>query len=1102
MLYNYNINFYFQFFIIKIENNNYKIYKKVKIIIINYNYMDNFFNLLSNNDFYIDKNEKKKEIYNRYCHLNRYLKLNLLEKNKLIEIINKLAQYTEKKEFEYKDFKFGNKIICLDEQQQKIIVHDPYHHFRIIACAGSGKTTTILCRIKYLLENYILPDKILILTFNRDACDNLKNRIYDLFGFYINIEIRTIDSFAAKIYHKYSENKVKFTAISELCIFALKILQQHGDKICKQYAYIFFDEFQDIDNIQFDILKQYVNNGCYLTVIGDDNQNIYQWRGSDNFYMINYDLIFENTITYPIFTNYRSIKSIIMLANASISNNNNQIKKDMKSKKDSKIRPKLILYKDAKTQCREIIKRMTYLVDNFNYQFDDFAILSRNGTYLKLFEEYLCKYNKEERLIPYMALISDDKNDTKPVLSKGHITISTIHKSKGLEWKAVFIIGLHDKYFPCFMNNNFLNIEEERRLFYVGVTRAIEYLYFVVNPMELPVSRFISEVKDYFDYENQSKLPIYEDIKEIFGQDNESIKITGYSVTEAIKLLKSSDFNDLREMKLLTDIEVEEILLFDKELYFNDEIKKNNFESDFGDFCDRIITRKITEFGKNNIGDMPAYQIIEATYLTKEEIELLQQNQIHQLIRIYDKNEILEILNNVIYDTVRVKLTNIINKINFNKDILNKIVREHTYPDHFLKKLKDSYNKYINKENITDNILDDIYNVGLCGKFIDNRRRLVYRNIYNIFMNSIESIKERIDLYTEQIKVDENICKVTTQYKWKDNEYYIAGELDMINITKKELIDFKCSGSNFKMEWYIQLLLYYSLLKINKKTYDIQYLSIFNILKGKVYKIKLDNFDYQKFINFFSELIENEVSNKRHKPLNLDILLENNNEISEIKNIYINKRIVKENIDQSHYMVLDTETTGFDINTDDILQIAYNIYDENFNIIKRINKYIINEYCLISDFNTKIHGIDNDIIKEKGRKFNYVINDFIDDLYNIKYIVGHNINYDLSIIETNLYKYKSEFINIFRNKTIICTKKKGKNICNLMNSIGRPKNPSLQELYYYLFKENIIDAHNAQNDVDACARCFLVLEKRRLKNIKMKSMINDINLKKILKYKN
>ena len=57
---------------------------------------------------------------------------------------------------------------------------------------------------------------------------------------------------------------------------------KYGKEISREYRYIFFNEFQDVNNHQFNILKVFAENGYILTVIGDDCQNIYQWCGSNN----------------------------------------------------------------------------------------------------------------------------------------------------------------------------------------------------------------------------------------------------------------------------------------------------------------------------------------------------------------------------------------------------------------------------------------------------------------------------------------------------------------------------------------------------------------------------------------------------------------------------------------------------------------------------------------------------------------------------------------------------------------------------------------------------------------------------------------------------
>ena len=76
------------------------------------------------------------------------------------------------------EFKFGDKVVNLDSFQNKVITSDTNKNLRIIACAGSGKTTTILCKIKYMIDKLKINQKrILLTTFNIDAANILKDRL-------------------------------------------------------------------------------------------------------------------------------------------------------------------------------------------------------------------------------------------------------------------------------------------------------------------------------------------------------------------------------------------------------------------------------------------------------------------------------------------------------------------------------------------------------------------------------------------------------------------------------------------------------------------------------------------------------------------------------------------------------------------------------------------------------------------------------------------------------------------------------------------------------------------------------------------------------------
>ena len=76
--------------------------------------------------------------------------------------------------YRYGDMK---KTIKLTDEQYNIVVAPKDSHYKVIACAGSGKTTTILCRIKYLIDSGVMPYDIMLTTFNVDAAENMKNKL-------------------------------------------------------------------------------------------------------------------------------------------------------------------------------------------------------------------------------------------------------------------------------------------------------------------------------------------------------------------------------------------------------------------------------------------------------------------------------------------------------------------------------------------------------------------------------------------------------------------------------------------------------------------------------------------------------------------------------------------------------------------------------------------------------------------------------------------------------------------------------------------------------------------------------------------------------------
>ena len=164
-------------------------------------------------------------------------------------------------------------------------------------------------------------------------------------------------------------------------------------------------------------------------------------------------------------------------------------------------------------------------------------------------------------------------------------------------------------------------------------------------------------------------------------------------------------------------------------------------------------------------------------------------------------------------------------------------------------------------------------------------------------------------------------------------------------------------------------------------------------------------------------------------------------------------------------IVLDIETTGLS-DTDKIIQIAYNVYDGNMILLSEHN-VLINENVDRTDF---FNRFTLDEIKEKGLPAEVVLNQLKDILDGCKYIVGHNIAFDVEKLNSYYTKYNIECIM----PKSICTMKSSKYKLKLKNSKGWIKNPKLSELYKYYYETDANEEtlHDASYDIDITFLCF------------------------------
>ncbi|HKC66787.1 MAG TPA: DNA polymerase III subunit alpha [Bacteroidia bacterium] len=188
------------------------------------------------------------------------------------------------------------------------------------------------------------------------------------------------------------------------------------------------------------------------------------------------------------------------------------------------------------------------------------------------------------------------------------------------------------------------------------------------------------------------------------------------------------------------------------------------------------------------------------------------------------------------------------------------------------------------------------------------------------------------------------------------------------------------------------------------------------------------------------------------------------------------------------FLIFDTETTGLPRNynaplsdSDNwprVVQIAWQLHDVKGNLISA-NSIIVKPVGFTIPFNAaQVHGITTERALAEGKDLQAVMNEFVEAVKQTKYLCGHNIEFDLSIVG-------AEFIRLgmsdyFAGKPVIDTKNDDvTEFCAIPGGRGgKYKWPKLEELYAKLFNQGFEAAHNAAFDVQATTKAFFELLKR------------------------
>jgi ATP-dependent DNA helicase RecQ len=209
--------------------------------------------------------------------------------------------------------KFRELFGTLSPRQLKIIKDNQNQNIVVAAGPGSGKTKVLVHKLaSLLLMEDIKHEQLLMLTFSRAAATEFKKRLLQLIGNAANfVEIKTFHSYCFDLLGRVGSLE-KSDKILQLSIEKIRNGYVEQNRITKGVLVI--DEAQDMDADEFELVKTLMerNDEMRLVAVGDDDQNIYTFRGADSKYFEQF-IQHGNAVKYELIENYRSKKTWFIL---------------------------------------------------------------------------------------------------------------------------------------------------------------------------------------------------------------------------------------------------------------------------------------------------------------------------------------------------------------------------------------------------------------------------------------------------------------------------------------------------------------------------------------------------------------------------------------------------------------------------------------------------------------------------------------------------------------------------------------------------------------------------------------------------------------------
>ena len=286
--------------------------------------------------------------------------------------------------------------------------------------------------LKTIIKEQGLDDKIYKPNQVLNRISAAKNALITPQRYAADPELLTEDRHAQKpatatIYKLYTERCFKSGAMDfdDLLLNIHIILEKFPEVLYKyqhKFRYVLIDEFQDTNYLQYSIVKKIADVFQNITVVGDDAQSIYAFRGATIDNILNFEKDFPELKVYKLEQNYRSTQNIVKAANELIHKNKNQLKKEIWTQNDKGEEIKIVRTPSDNEEGRWVADSIMELKMREHHKNNEFAILYRTNAQSRAFEESLRRHNIPYKIYGGMSFYQ--RKEVKDLLAYLKLTVN------------------------------------------------------------------------------------------------------------------------------------------------------------------------------------------------------------------------------------------------------------------------------------------------------------------------------------------------------------------------------------------------------------------------------------------------------------------------------------------------------------------------------------------------------------------------------------------------------------------------------------------------------------------------------------------------------